>query len=195
MLIGYSRISSPGQNHALQIDALKRAGCERVFVETATGTKADRPELAKALDYARDGQDVIVVYSLSRLARSLRHLITTVDDLQRRGIGLRSLSESIDTGTPSGTLAMHFFAALQQFEVEQLRERTRAGLRAAAARGRKGGRPRALDNSKLKIARALLADKSLSVMEVAAQLDVAPSTLYRCFPGGRGGIPQDARPA
>jgi DNA invertase Pin-like site-specific DNA recombinase len=188
MLIGYSRVSTPGQDHALQIDALKKAGCERVFIETGSGSKSDRPELAKVLDFARDGQDVVVVYSLSRLARSLRQLISTVDDLQRRGIGLRSLSENIDATNASGRLALNLFACLNQFEVELVRERTRAGLRAAAARGRKGGRPRALDDGTLKVARALLADPSLSVGEVAAQLEVAPSTLYRCFPGGRAVI-------
>jgi DNA invertase Pin-like site-specific DNA recombinase len=187
MLIGYSRISTQGQDHALQIDALNRAGCERVFVETASGRKGERPELAKAMEYARSG-DMMVIYSMSRLARSLRQLIATVDELQRRGIGLRSLSESIDTSTPSGVLALHFFAALQQFEVDQLRERTRAGLRAAAARGRKGGRPRSLDDKKLKVARALMADPNLSTAEIARQLEVAPSTLYRHFPGGRGVI-------
>lgn len=188
MLIGYSRQSTSKQNHTAHIEALKRAGCERIFVETASGTKEDRPQLMKALDYARNGQDVLVVYSLFRLARTLRQLLSTVDLLQKRGIGLRSLSESIDFSTPSGVLAAHLFAALGQFEVEQLRERTRAGLRAAAARGRKGGRPRALDDGKLKVARALLADPSLSVGEVAAQLEVAPSTLYRHFPGGRTAV-------
>jgi DNA invertase Pin-like site-specific DNA recombinase len=186
MLIGYARKSTIGQDHALQMDALEQAGCDRIFIETASGTKADRPELAKALDYARDNQDQIVVWRLCRLARSLRQLIETVDDLQRRNIGLRSLTESIDTSSPSGRLVFHLFASLNQFEVELVRERTRAGLMASRLRGRVGGRPRSLGQDKLKIARSLMADPSLSVSEIAEQLGVATSTLYRSFPGGRG---------
>src|SRR3954466_15390876 len=124
MLIGYARTSTSSPDPALQMDALKQAGCARIFVETASGTKTDRPELARALDYARDGQDQIVVWRLCRLARSMRQLIETVDALQARNIGLRSLTESIDTSSPSGRLVFHLFAALNQFEVELVRERT-----------------------------------------------------------------------
>jgi len=193
MLIGYARKSSLNQDHALQLDALEQAGCERIFIETGSGMKTDRPELAKALEFARDGQDTIVVWRLCRLARSLRQLIATVDDLQRRDIGLRSLTESIDTASPSGRLVFHLFASLNQFEVELLRERTRAGLLASRARGRVGGRPRSLDDAKMKIARSLMADSSLTVAEVARQMGVAPSTLYRAFPGGRD-LPHQAAP-
>jgi DNA invertase Pin-like site-specific DNA recombinase len=185
MLIGYARTSTSSQDHALQMDALEKAGCERTFVETASGMKTDRPELSKALEYARTG-DVVCVWRLCRLARSLRQLIETVEGLQQRGVGLRSLTENIDTTSPSGRLVFHIFAALNQFEVELVRERTRAGLIASRQRGRVGGRPRSLDDGKIKVARALLADPSLSVVEIAEQLGVAPSTLYRSFPGGRG---------
>src|SRR4051812_18262348 len=158
MLIGYARTSSLHQDHALQIDALEKAGCERIFIETASGTKVDRPELAKALEYARDGQDEIVVWRLCRLARSMRQLLDTVDLLQRRGIGLRSLTENICTASAGGRLVLNIFASLNLFEVELLKERTRAGLQAARDRGRVGGRPRALDETKLRIARSLMSD-------------------------------------
>ena len=184
MIIGYSRVSTSGQDHALQIDALEKAGCERIFIETASGSKADRIELAKALDFIRTG-DVLVVHSLSRLARSLRNLIEITDDLQKRGITLRTLVENIDTSTEMGRLWTHFSGMMQMFEVEQLRLRTRLALKAAADRGRHGGRPRSLDPTKLKIARALMADSALSMAEIAAQVGVAPSTLYRNMPGGR----------
>jgi DNA invertase Pin-like site-specific DNA recombinase len=188
MLIGYARRSSGSQDHALQIDALERAGCERIFIETASGTRVDRPELAKALDFARNGEDQIVVWRLCRLARSMRQLLDTVDDLQRRGIGLRSLTEDIETLSAGGRLVLSIFAALNAFEVELLRERTQAGLQAARERGRIGGRPRALDQAKLKIARSLMSDPTISMTEIADQVGVAPSTLYRSFPGGRDAI-------
>ena len=187
MLIGYARTSTSSQDHALQMDALEKAGCERIFVETASGLKANRPELMRALEFARR-DDQIVVWRLCRLARSLRQLIDPVDDLQRRGIGLRSLTESIDTASPGGRLVLPIFGALNSFEVEILREWTRAGPMASRLRERVGGRPRSLDESKLKIARTLMADPTLSVAEIAKQMGVAPSTLYRCFPGGRGEI-------
>lgn len=186
MIIGYSRVSTSGQDHTLQIDALERAGCERIFVETASGAKADRPELNRALDFVRPG-DVLVVHSLSRLARSLRQLIEITDDLNRREIVLRTLVENIDTSTEMGRLWTHFSGMMQMFEVEQLRLRTRLALKAAAERGRYGGRPRSLDEKKLKVARALMGDHSLTMADIAAQVGVAPSTLYRNIPGGRSG--------
>jgi DNA invertase Pin-like site-specific DNA recombinase len=180
-------VSTDEQDHALQIDALSRAGAEKIFIETASGMKADRPVLAEALAFARSG-DVIAVYSLSRLARSIRHLLDLADDLEKRGVGLRSVTESLDTSTPGGRFTFAVLAALNQMEVELLRERTRAGLRAARARGRVGGRPRSLDDRKLRAARALLASGELSVSEVARHVGVAPSTLYRYCPGGRSGL-------
>jgi len=187
MLIGYSRISSASQEHASQMDALERAGCDRIFVETGSGTKADRVELAKLLEFARAG-DTVCVFRLDRLARNLRHLLDIVDQLTKREIGLKSLTEAIDTSTPSGRLAVHLFASMAQFEAEQVKMRCAAGRAAAIARGRMGGRPRSLDDHKLKVARALIADGQLSMAEVANQVGVAPSTLYRTMPGGRGAL-------
>lgn len=186
MLIGYARVSSQNQNTDLQVDALKRAGCERVFVEQLSGALRDRPQLKAALDYARpDAGDVLVVWRLDRLARSLRQLIDTVEGLERRGVGFRSLSESIDTTSAGGRLVFHVFGAMAEFERSVIRERTRAGLAAARERGRRGGRPPALDQKDLLAARALLADPEISVEEVARRLGVATSTLYRHLPGGR----------
>lgn len=186
MLIGYARVSDSTQNHDLQLDALQRAGCERVFVETASGSRSDRPQLAEVMEFAREG-DTIAIWRLDRLARSLRHLIDLADGLDKRGIGLRSLNESIDTTTASGRFLFTVLAAMGQMEVELLRERTRAGLQAAASRGRLGGRPRALDATKLRVAHALIVDRNLSVVEIARQVGCAPSTLYRSLPGGRRG--------
>ena len=184
MLIGYSRISSVSQDHASQMDALEKAGCDRIFIETESGTKAARAELAKLMEFARPG-DTICVFRLDRLARNLRHLLEIVDQLAKREIGLKSLTEAIDTSTPSGRLAVHLFASMAQFEAEQVKLRCAAGRAAAIARGRMGGRPRSLDPHKLTVARALIADGQLSMSEVARQVGVAPSTLYRTLPGGR----------
>ena len=139
MLLGYARVSTDEQDHALQIEALNRAGCERVYVETASGTRTDRPELTKLLEQVRSG-DTVIVWRLDRAGRSLRHLIDITDDLQRRGVALRSLTEGIDTSTPTGRLLCGILGAVAQMEVEALRERTRSGLRIAGQQGRKGGR-------------------------------------------------------
>jgi DNA invertase Pin-like site-specific DNA recombinase len=169
------------------LDALKQAGCERTFIEKASGAQRERPELKAALEYVRAG-DTLVVWKLDRLARSLRQLIETVEDLETRLIGFRSLTEAIDTTTNGGRLVFHIFAALAEFERGIIRERTIAGLDAARARGRRGGRPPALDETDIAAAKALLQDKNISVEEIAARLGVAPSTLYRHIPGGRGGL-------
>jgi DNA invertase Pin-like site-specific DNA recombinase len=187
MLLGYARVSTDQQDHALQLDALRAAGCNKVFVETGSGTRTDRPELAKVLEQARK-DDVLVVWRLDRLARSLRHLIDIADDLNRRGVALKSITESIDTTTPSGRFMFNILGALSSMEREIIVERTRAGLVAAAARGRRGGRPAALDESKIRAARAMLASGNMSAIEVAQQLGCAPSTLYRHLPGGRSAI-------
>ena len=189
MLLGYARVSQDTQHHALQIDALRAAGCDKVFVETASGARTDRPELAKALEQVRNG-DVLVIWRLDRLARSMRHLIDIADDLNRRGIALKSITESIDTTTPSGRFMFNILGALSAMEREIIIERTRAGLQAAAARGRRGGRPPALDEAKVRAAKAMLASGNMSAGEVAKQLGCAPSTLYRHLPGGRSGIEQ-----
>jgi DNA invertase Pin-like site-specific DNA recombinase len=187
MLLGYARVSTDQQDHALQLDALRAAGCDKLFVETGSGTRTDRPELAKALEQARQG-DVLVVWRLDRLARSLRHLIDIADYLNRRGIALKSITESIDTTTPSGRFMFNILGALSSMEREIIVERTRAGLVAAAARGRRGGRPAALDASKIRAAKAMLASGNMSAIEVAQQLGCAPSTLYRHLPGDRTAI-------
>jgi len=187
MLIGYARVSTQDQTPDLQLDALKLAGCERVFVERASGGQRDRPELLAALGYMRPG-DSLVVWKLDRLARSLKQLIETVESLEARTIGFRSLTENIDTTTSGGRLVFHIFAALAEFERAMIRERTTAGLQAARARGRKGGRPPALTSKDLAAARALLSDPNITVEDVARRLNVSPATLYRHLPGGRSGL-------
>jgi DNA invertase Pin-like site-specific DNA recombinase len=187
MLLGYARVSTDEQDHALQIEALERVGCERVFIETASGTRTDRPELAKMLEQARSG-DTVIVWRLDRAGRSLRHLIDIIDDLQRRGVALRSLTEGIDTSTATGRLLCGILGAVAQLEVEALRERTRSGLRIAAQNGRKGGRPPVLNETKVRAAKAMLAAGTMSAVEVARHLGCAPSTLYRHIPGGRGAV-------
>jgi len=191
MLIGYARVSTDDQDHALQLDALAAAGCDRIITETASGSRTDRIELNRLIENARVG-DTVVVWRLDRLGRSLRHLIDLSEQLQGRGIALRSLTESIDTGTPSGRFMFSILGALGQMELEIIRERTKAGLRAAAARGRRGGRPPALDESKVRAAKAMMIGGTMSAGEVAKQLGISPSTLYRHLPGGRGGITEAA---
>jgi DNA invertase Pin-like site-specific DNA recombinase len=139
-LLGYARVSTTDQQPQLQVDALQRAGCYRVFTETASGARSDRPVLDQLLDQLRPG-DTLVVWKLDRLGRSLRHLVDTVTGLAECGVGFRSLQEAIDTTTPGGKLVFHVFAALAEFERDLIRERTSAGLAAARARGRQGGRP------------------------------------------------------
>jgi DNA invertase Pin-like site-specific DNA recombinase len=187
MLVGYARVSTQDQNPALQLDALQAAGCEKLFVEKASGAQRDRPELLAALDYLRAG-DSLVVWKLDRLARSLKQLIETVELLESRSIGLRSLTEAIDTTTAGGKLVFHVFGALAEFERSIIRERTKAGLEAARARGKKGGRPPALVAKDLAAAKAMLSDPEITMEEVAKRLKVAPSTLYRHLPGGRGAL-------
>jgi DNA invertase Pin-like site-specific DNA recombinase len=150
-LLGYARVSTTDQHLQLQVDALTAAGCYRVFTETASGARADRPVLAKVLDQLRPG-DTLVVWKLDRLGRSLRHLVDTITGLADQGVGFRSLQEAIDTTTPGGKLVFHVFAALAEFERDLIRERTAAGLAAARARGRNGGRPAALDDGQVELA-------------------------------------------
>ena len=187
MLIGYARVSTGDQNHDLQHDALRAVGCERIWTETASGARTYRPQLTALLDAARAG-DTLVVWRLDRLGRSLQHLIKVAEDLKQREIALRSLTEGIDTTTTAGRFVYSLLGALAQMEREVLVERTQAGLAAAAARGRKGGRPRALDDGKVRAAQAMLAAGTLSGAEIAKQLGIAPSTLYRTIPGGRRAV-------
>jgi DNA invertase Pin-like site-specific DNA recombinase len=190
MLIGYARVSTQDQNPQLQSDALEQAGCERTFTDKASGAIAERTALREALAFARSG-DTIVVWKLDRLARSLKQLISTVEELENRGVGFRSITEAIDTTTSGGRLVFHIFGALAEFERSIIRERTKAGIEAAAQRGRKGGRPPALSDADHASAKALLRDPSIPIKEVAKRLGVSVSTLYMHFPGGRSAICED----
>ena len=178
MLIGYARVSTADQTLALQDDALGRAGCEKIFHDVMSGSTTERPGLSEALAYARSG-DVLVVWKLDRLGRSLAHLIQVVQQLQADGIGFRSLQENMDTTTPGGQLIFHIFGALAEFERSLIRERTQAGLAAARARGHAGGRPRVMSAHTLRMARQLLADPDQTVNQVCQVLQVSRSTLYR----------------
>lgn len=187
MLVGYARVSTQEQDPALQLDALQNEGCERIFVEKASGAQRDRPELMAALTYIRQG-DTLVVWKLDRLARSLKQLIETVEDLDKRQINFRSLTEAIDTSTAGGKLIFHIFSALAEFERSLIRERTYAGLLAARSRGKIGGRPRKLDAAKLAAAKAMLSDPEITLEQVAQHLQVGIATLHRYLPGGRSGL-------
>ena len=187
-LVGYARVSTGDQNPDLQRDALAAAGCARVFEDAASGVRAARPGLAEAIGYVRDG-DVLVVWKLDRLGRSLSHLIETIADLEANGVGLRSLTEAIDTTTPGGRLVFHLFGALGEFERDLIRERTRAGLAAAMARGRKGGRKPVATPERIERARAMIA-RGLTVREAAARLKIGKTALYaglRDVPTGEPG--------
>ena len=176
MLIGYARVSTVDQTPRAQLDALKEAGCERIFEETASGAKVDRPQLLAALDFMRQG-DTLVVWKLDRLARSMAQLIATGAMLEERGVGLQSLTEAIDTGTVGGKLIFHIFGALAEFERSLIQERTQAGLKAAWAQGKVSGRPPKLSEDDKAAARVLL--KDMSVSAVARRLNVSRTTLYR----------------
>lgn len=180
MLVGYARVSTHDQTTDLQLDALKRAGCERIFEDTASGAKAERKGLAEALAYVRP-KDTLVVWKLDRLGRSLPHLIDVVKLLADRGVGFKSLQESIDTTTSSGKLIFHVFGALAEFERDLIRERTQAGLAAARARGRKGGRQPRLNGKQVAVAKSLAADPKMTVADICRTLGVSRATLYRAL--------------
>src|SRR3954447_10633395 len=165
MLIGYARVSTQDQTLNLQQDALKQAGCDPIFTDTASGSLSERKGLEQAISHLREG-DTLVVWRLDRLGRSLRHLIDTITALDARGIGFKSITENIDKTTSGGRLVFHFFGALAEFERDIIRERTQAGLRAARARGRHGGRPkRQASSRKVAMAKALYTDKTNSVQD------------------------------
>jgi DNA invertase Pin-like site-specific DNA recombinase len=181
MLIGYARVSTNEQNLDLQLDALKKEGVEepRIFTDKVTGTKAERPGLTDALSHLRAG-DTLVVWRLDRLARSLSNLIELVNRLAGQGIAFRSLTERIDTSSATGKLVFHIFGALAEFERNLIKERTLAGLSAARARGRMGGRPRLNPKAgKVALARKLYADKSNAISEICKTLHISRATLYR----------------
>lgn len=178
MLIGYARISTDDQNLNLQHDALKNLGCERIFDDQISGSKIQRPGLEAALEFAREN-DIIVVWRLDRLSRSLKDLIEMVALLDSRKIGLRSLHESIDTSSSSGKLIFHIFGALAEFERNLIRERTHAGLQAARARGRKGGRPKKLSIDKANLAIQLYEGKQHSINQICNLIGISKPTLYK----------------
>ncbi len=179
MLIGYARVSTGDQNLDLQRDALLAAGCEesKIFTDRLSGGKDERPGLAQALEYVRAG-DTLVVWRLDRLGRSLSHLIQTTTGLSDRNVGFKSLQEGIDTTTSGGKLVFHIFGALAEFERSLIREKTNAGLKAARARGRNGGRPNALSDHQLLMAKTMLGAPDVSVQQVADHFGLARSTLY-----------------
>ena len=177
MNIGYARVSTLDQNLDLQIDALKKVNCERIFQEKITGTKLKRPQLQEAIDYAR-ANDILVVWKLDRLGRSLKDLLTIVNDLEKRQIGLKSLHENIDTTTPTGKLIFHIFASLAEFEKDIIRERTNAGLTAARIRGRLGGRPKMLNKKQIEVLKKLYYDRNTTVVDIAQIFKISKKTLY-----------------
>src|SRR4051795_10939039 len=177
MLIGYARVSTNEQNLDLQRDALKQAGCDQIYTDNVSGTKSRRPGLEDALSHLRRG-DTLVVWRLDRLGRSLRHLIDTVTELQDKGIGFKSLTESIDTTTSGGKLVFHIFGALAEFEREIIRERTQAGLQSARARGRRGGPKYKLTDKQVAIARQLYRTHT-PVKEICQTLGISRATFYR----------------
>ena len=178
MRIGYARVSTEDQTLDLQRDALKKAKCRQIYEEHASGKNTARPQLEACLKSLREG-DALIVWRLDRLGRSLADLIRLTQNLQARGIAFASLTERIDTRSPTGQLVFHMFGALAEFERNLIRERTMAGLKAARARGRKGGRPRKLTPKDLKTVRALLRSGEVPVSTIAEQFRVARSTLYR----------------
>jgi DNA invertase Pin-like site-specific DNA recombinase len=177
MLIGYARVSTDDQNLSLQQDALEKAGCTKIYEDRISGVKAERPGFQKALEIARSG-DVLVVWRLDRLGRSLKDLIQTMEMLEARGIELQSLSESIATTNSGGKLVFHLFGALAEFERNLIRERTQAGLKAARARGRLGGRPKALEPAKRKLVVKLYQEGQHSIDEICRMMGISKPTLY-----------------
>ncbi|MFL5665918.1 MAG: recombinase family protein [Ktedonobacteraceae bacterium] len=180
MLIGYARVSTQDQTLDLQTDALKRAGCEKLFTDTTIGAKFERPGLQEAMNHLRAG-DTLVVWRLDRLGRTLKHLIATITDLSDKGIGFKSLQENMDTTTSGGKLIFHIFGALAEFEREVIKERTNAGLQAPRARGRLGGRPKiqTIDPKKITLAKKLYADRNMPVQEICDTLHIGRTTLHR----------------
>ena len=177
--VGYARVSTFEQILDLQRDALHAAGCKKIFTDTASGGRSDRPGLQQALDYLREG-DVLVVWRLDRLGRSLKYLIEIITTLNERGVGFKSLTEQIDTTTSGGKLIFHVFGALAEFERDVIRERTQAGLAAARARGRMGGRPKKLGTGgEVAMAQALYDDRTHSIADICRTLGISRTTLYR----------------
>ena len=186
MLIGYARVSTLDQNPEMQIAALETTGCERIFTEKASGALNERPQLTAALEYMRSG-DTLVIWKLSRLARSLKQIIETAYGLQERGIGLKVLTQNIDTSTPEGRLFFHMTAAFDEFQRELIVENTRAGLVNASRKGRTGGRPPTMTNDLTRAAEAMIKDSANYefISDIIEQLGVGRTTFYRHFPPQR----------
>lgn len=181
MKIGYARVSTKDQVLDLQIDALTKDGCELIFKETASGAKTDRPELQKLLNHLRKG-DVVVVYKLDRLGRSLKHLLEVVAELNSKEVGIRSINDAIDTTTPQGRLFFNISASFAEFERDLIRERTKSGLEAARARGRKGGRRQGMTKEaeqKAILAETYYREGKLGVNQIAKEIGVSKMTLYK----------------
>jgi DNA invertase Pin-like site-specific DNA recombinase len=181
-MVGYARVSTNGQELQLQLDALLKAGCPKraIFTDKVSGSKSARPGLDECLAHLKPG-DTLVVWRLDRLGRSVRHLIDLVEQLRQREVGFKSLCDgAIDTTTASGELIFHIFTVLTQFEWRLIQERTKAGLNAARARGRKGGRPTiAADDPRIQTAKQLHADKAMSIPAILRTLKISRPTLYR----------------
>jgi len=186
MLIGYARVSTLDQNPELQVDALNEAGCKKIFTEKISGANKKRKQLQEALDYMREG-DTLVIWKLSRLARSLTQIIKTVKDLEDRQIGLKVLTQKIDTATPEGRLFFHMNAAFDQFQREIIVENTRAGLKSARKKGRIGGRPTLMTDDKMRVAQAMLKDTKNYpfISDIIKTLNIGRTTFYRHFPPER----------
>lgn len=185
LLIGYARVSTQDQTRDLQKDALQKIGCTRIFTDTASGSLAERPGLTEALQFLRSG-DALVVWRLDRLGRSLQHLLETIASLQKREIGFKSVTENIDTTTPGGKLIFHVFGALAEFERDLIRERKQAGLAAARARGKYGGRPQRLNANQRALLHNLYADKKNRIADFLSALHISKSTLYRSLKAAAG---------
>lgn len=177
MKFGYARVSTEEQRLDLQMDALEKAGCERIFSEHASGAKTDRPELAEMMKYLREG-DTVVVYKLDRLGRSMKHLIELIEQFDALGVNFVSISDAIDTSTPTGRLFFHVMASLAEFERDLIRERTKAGLEAARARGKNGGRP-ATDQKKVDLALRMYESKEYTIKEICEASGISVGTLYK----------------
>lgn len=181
MKIGYARVSTKDQNLNLQKDALKKVGCKKIYSEQVSGAKIERKQLDEMIKQVRKG-DIIIVWKLDRLGRSLRDLVNLISKFQEMEVGFKSLQDSIDTTTPTGKLTFHLFAALAEFEREIISERTKAGLKSARARGRLGGRPKGLSKqaqNKARLAESLYKEKELSIKEICDYLSISKPTLYR----------------
>ena len=178
MQIGYARVSTEDQKLDLQLDALRQAKCDKIFKDVASGAQSDREGLDRATKYLRPG-DTLVVWKLDRLGRSLKHLIEVVNDFTKKGIHFKSLQENIDSSSSGGKLTFHLFGALAEFERDIIQERTKAGLEAARARGRVGGRPKLLDDRKIVLARQLMSNPANKPLDVARTLGISRATLYR----------------